>query len=213
MNEKSKFRFKDIFKILIITTVAVYVALIGLLFLYPDNENLPLLATENSEIEPYAIFSTGNINAPIHISEFYNYDCIHCQNHTKENFEYFHSLVEDGTLYISYFPIGSREKSMKAYCAVQNNKFIEYHLSTMSGENTDIGTCPDTEKAELTLQKIVEVATSIQATSTPNFIVNGQPIEGYQDQKDWQLLFSKLIKEKTFTSSNPEIPRKDSTFP
>lgn len=209
MNEKSNSNFRNIFKILIIVTAAIYVILITLIYLYPTKDNLPLLATKNSEIEPYAIFSIGNLEAPIHISEFYNYDCIHCQRHTKENFQYFHSLAEEGILYISYFPIGSREKSMKAHCAAQNNEFIKYHVNTMSDKNTDLKSCSNSEESEQALEKIVEVATSIQATSTPNFIVNGEPIEGYQEQEKWQILFDELIKNQKSTSSNPGIPKKD----
>lgn len=166
-------------------------------------ESRPLLARQDPE-DPTAM---GDVDAPVVMVAYSDYNCPYCGRWTRETQPELMPYVEQGDLRIEWrdFPIitGSSETiSHAARAAGMQGRFWEFHETYFAYEEkfegealeealdeivAELGMDPERfeedrrsdEVAELVSRDFAE-AQGIGVTSTPAFLVNGQPLMGAQ---------------------------------
>src|SRR5574340_587155 len=143
--------------------------------------------------------SVGDPNAPVKVTEYSDFNCIHCRNFWADNEETFYKdYVATGKVYFSYSPMSfisptSFTAAEAAYCAMDQGKFWEYHdyifanygaefnppmLKAMAqklGLNVNtFNDCLDGNKYQTQVQQDLARAQDQGINSTPTFMVNGE---------------------------------------
>ncbi len=176
----------------------------------------------------------GNPNAPVQMIEYGDYQCTYCNayfNQTepliRQNYvadgkvsEVFKNLV----VIDNFVPGGheSFDSALAASCAMDQNKFWEYHdaiyiFKTVNpGENagnltrdvfiqiaTKLGmdvnqfaSCLDSQKySDLITNDIKDASASFKQLATPSFLINGQSIQGADPYNVFQQVIDAALKK------------------
>lgn len=158
----------------------------------------------------------GAENPKVVIIEFSDYACPYCAKFAleveKKIMENYSSVVR---LVFRDLPVHgevSYKAAMAANCALEQNKFWEYHYLLFERQNewyknesllysyaeelglnsTQFNECLSSEKYRAEVEKDVEDAQSYGVTGTPTFFINGEMVTGYRSYES----FEQLIKEK-----------------
>ncbi|MFI6148502.1 thioredoxin domain-containing protein [Streptomyces sp. NPDC051109] len=152
--------------------------------------------------------AAGRADAPVVLIEYSDFKCGYCGKFARDTEpELVKKYVEDGTLRIEWrnFPIfgaDSEAAAKAAWAAGQQDRFAQFHAAAYADGSKEKGFgqarllelareagVPDLERfqrdtaggaAAAALQKDQEEGYRIGVTSTPSFLVNGQPIAGAQ---------------------------------
>ncbi|MFK0218455.1 DsbA family protein [Streptomyces vinaceus] len=152
--------------------------------------------------------AAGRADAPVVLIEYSDFKCGYCGKFARDTEpELVKKYVEDGTLRIEWrnFPIfgaDSETAAKAAWAAGQQDRFAQFHAAAYAEEAKEKGFgrarllelareagVPDLERFEkdmagdaatAALQKDQEEGYRIGVTSTPSFLLNGQPIAGAQ---------------------------------
>ncbi|TDU77348.1 thioredoxin domain-containing protein [Streptomyces sp. KS 21] len=152
--------------------------------------------------------AAGRADAPVVLIEYSDFKCGYCGKFARDTEpELVRKYVEDGTLRVEWrnFPIfgaDSEAAAKAAWAAGQQDRFAQFHAAAYADGAKEKGFgqarllelareagVPDLERfqrdmageaAAAALQKDQEEGYRIGVTSTPSFLVNGQPIAGAQ---------------------------------
>ncbi|WP_330297255.1 DsbA family protein [Streptomyces sp. NBC_00503] len=152
--------------------------------------------------------AVGRADAPVVLIEYSDFKCGYCGKFARDTEpELMKKYVEDGTLRIEWrnFPIfgaDSEAAAKAAWAAGQQDRFAQFHAAAYAEGSKDKGFgearleelaqqagVPDLERfkkdmageqASAALRKDQEEGYGIGVTSTPSFLINGQPIAGAQ---------------------------------
>ncbi|MGW6691155.1 DsbA family protein [Streptomyces sp. NPDC054961] len=152
--------------------------------------------------------AVGRADAPVVLIEYSDFKCGYCGKFARDTEpELVKKYVEDGTLRIEWrnFPIfgaDSETAAKAAWAAGQQDRFAQFHAAAYAEGSKEKGFggdrlvelaqqagVPDLERfkkdmageqAGAALRKDQEEGYRIGVTSTPSFLVNGQPIAGAQ---------------------------------
>lgn len=152
--------------------------------------------------------AVGRADAPVVLIEYSDFKCGYCGKFARDTEpELVKKYVEDGTLRIEWrnFPIfgaDSETAAKAAWAAGQQDRFAQFHAAAYADGAKEKGFgrerllelareagVPDLERFEkdmagdaaaAALQKDQEEGYRIGVTSTPSFLVNGQPVAGAQ---------------------------------
>ncbi len=152
--------------------------------------------------------AAGRADAPVVLIEYSDFKCGYCGKFARDTEpELVKKYVEDGTLRIEWrnFPIfgaDSEAAAKAAWAAGQQGRFAQFHAAAYADGAKEKGFgqarlmelareagVPDLERfqrdmageaAAAALQKDQEEGYRIGVSSTPSFLVNGQPIAGAQ---------------------------------
>ncbi|MFE2282851.1 DsbA family protein [Streptomyces sp. NPDC059443] len=152
--------------------------------------------------------AAGRADAPVVLIEYSDFKCGYCGKFARDTEpELVKKYVEDGTLRIEWrnFPIfgaDSEAAAKAAWAAGQQDRFAQFHAAAYAEGSKEKGFgearleelarqagVPDLERfkkdmageeAAAALRKDQEEGYRIGVTSTPSFLVNGQPIAGAQ---------------------------------
>ncbi|MFE3580374.1 DsbA family protein [Streptomyces vinaceus] len=152
--------------------------------------------------------AAGRADAPVVLIEYSDFKCGYCGKFARDTEpELVKKYVEDGTLRIEWrnFPIfgaDSETAAKAAWAAGQQDRFAQFHAAAYAEGAKEKGFgrarllelareagVPDLERFEkdmagdaaaAALQKDQEEGYRIGVTSTPSFLLNGQPIAGAQ---------------------------------
>ena len=154
----------------------------------------------------------GDPNAPVTMEEYTNFLCPACARFagttlTQIKDEY----VKTGKVKLAIFILPPYELGQAAFCANEQNKFVEYHDYTFAHQeqitkegdlkdfavnagldSAKFNACYDSAKYQEKVSKWYEEANARGVESTPTFFINGQKFIGAQPYAD----FKKLIDEK-----------------
>lgn len=158
--------------------------------------------------EPGDKLAAGRADAPVVLIEYSDFKCGYCGKFARDTEpELVKKYVEDGTLRIEWrnFPIfgaDSEAAAKAAWAAGQQDRFAQFHAAAYAEGAKEKGFgkerltelareagVPDLERFEkdrageqaaAALAKDQEEGYRIGVTSTPSFLVNGQPIAGAQ---------------------------------
>ena len=180
-----------------VTLVAIAIAAILIVQNKPvssANFNRPQVYTRSQTNGTYA----GDPNAPVKVEEFGDFNCIHCENfwQTSEA-QLLNSYVNTGKVYFHYVPMSfisatSATAAEAAYCAMDQDKFFEFHDyifanygvglsdSLLQAFASDLGldmnqfnSCYSSNKYANQVAQDEQYASSKGVTGTPTFDVNG----------------------------------------
>ncbi len=143
--------------------------------------------------------SVGDPNAPVKVTEYSDFNCIHCRNFWADQEESFYTnYVATGKVYFTYSPMAfisptSFTAAEAGYCAMDQGKFWEYHdyifanfgadfnspmlkaIAQKVGLNqNDFNKCLDGNQYQTKVQQDLSSAQSQGINSTPTFVVNGE---------------------------------------
>ncbi len=132
-----------LFGIGLVTLGAVFIAF---LFIYPMFKPIAQVVTPQAISRPNVkANAAGNLDAPIKIEEYGDFQCPHCQNfYLNTEPQLMETYVTDGKVYFVYHSFGafigeeSGNAAEAAYCAGDQNKFWEMHdmiFTNQTGEN------------------------------------------------------------------------------
>lgn len=152
--------------------------------------------------------AVGRADAPVVLIEYSDFKCGYCGKFARDTEpELVKKYVEDGTLRIEWrnFPIfgaDSEAAAKAAWAAGQQDRFEQFHAAAYAEGSKEKGFgearlselagqagVPDLERfkkdmageqAAAALQKDQEEGYRIGVSSTPSFLINGQPIAGAQ---------------------------------
>ncbi|OEJ32942.1 DsbA family protein [Streptomyces subrutilus] len=158
--------------------------------------------------EPGDKLAVGRADAPVVLIEYSDFKCGYCAKFARDTEpELVRKYVEDGTLRIEWrnFPIfgaDSEAAAKAAWAAGQQDRFAAFHAAAYADgakekgfgearlvELAEQAGVPDLERfqkdlageqAAAALKKDQDEGYRIGVTSTPSFLVNGQPIAGAQ---------------------------------
>ncbi len=143
--------------------------------------------------------SIGQFEAAITIVEFVDFECPFCvevQPTIKQLLREFNGEVR---LVFKNLPLEGHRNSLAiaraGYCANKQNRFWEYHdalfrtpdltLEKLKNLAIEVGLdksefekCSNSAESKLGVEKDIELARTLQITSTPSFIVNGTTVTG-----------------------------------
>lgn len=186
----------------------------------------------STEADPYK----GNVNAPIIIVEFSDYQCPFCQRFWQDTLPKIQSeYIEKGLVKLVFrdFPLTSihpyaQKAAEAAQCAFEQGKFWEYHDRLFSDfrswqrEGNDefkkiakdlgldgarFGDCIDSGKYAAEVQRDLQDGIKAGVTGTPAFYVNGVKLEGALPFSAFQeVIESQLSKLSTEVSTPDETP-------
>lgn len=158
----------------------------------------------------------GDLNAPVKIVEFADYQCPFCLRYwTETEPQIIQNYVATGKVYYEYRSVGgfvgpeSADAANAAYCAADQNKFWEYHdilFANWTGENAgdftpdklrqyatainlnldQFNTCINSGAHTDEVNQDVTDAKAAGVTGTPAFVINGKLIEGAQPYSAFQ---------------------------
>lgn len=152
--------------------------------------------------------AVGRADAPVVLIEYSDFKCGYCGKFARDTEpELMKKYVQDGTLRIEWrnFPIfgaDSEAAARAAWAAGQQDRFAQFHAAAYAEGSKEKGFgearleelaqqagVPDLERfkkdmageqAAAALRKDQEEGYRIGVTSTPSFLVNGQPVAGAQ---------------------------------
>ncbi|MET9884731.1 thioredoxin domain-containing protein [Streptomyces sp. NPDC006430] len=152
--------------------------------------------------------AVGRVDAPVVLIEYYDFKCGYCGKFARDTEpELVKKYVEDGTLRIEWrnFPIFGAESeaaARAAWAAGQQDRFPQFHAAAYAAGAKEKGFgqarllelareagVPDLERftkdmageeAAAALRKDQEEGYGIGVSSTPSFLVGGQPVAGAQ---------------------------------
>lgn len=180
----------------------------GVVDVVPQTEDEQIDLSYVERRDPADPLSVGNVDAPVVMVVFSDYQCPFCASWSHETLPVMMDYVADEQLRIEWrdlnvFGPESEQASKAAYAAALQDKFWEYHAALFSeGEIRDPAELSDdalvelaaefgmdTEQftqdmgSELVQDQIIvnqRLGTDLGAYSTPSFIVGGQPMVGAQ---------------------------------
>ena len=183
------------------------IPVLGLLSIFIPKPDTIVNLQNDTLIEnlPKELPSIGN--GPIIVLEFYNYECIYCQELFQENQKSIQEAIEQNV--ITYYPIAvfpdytpeSREQILGSYCAAKVldvDEFFEYQdyvyvNKIPKKENNQFNECLNNE------QKLIEIGTNLFNSlstaslsgmqSMPTLVTQSQLYIGRHDNY-WELILS-----------------------
>ncbi|KPI06390.1 hypothetical protein OV450_3760 [Actinobacteria bacterium OV450] len=178
--------------------------------------------------------AAGRPDAPVVLIEYSDFKCGYCGKFARDTEpELVKKYVEDGTLRIEWrnFPIfgaDSEAAARAAWAAGQQDRFAEFHAAAYADGSKEKGFgrarllelareagVPDPERFEkdmdgeaaaAALRKDQEEGYRIGVTSTPSFLVNGQPIAGAQPLDAFAAAIAKA-KAQAKAQAEPQAAR------
>lgn len=176
----------------------------------PTAAILPTLsATPDYSAAKQAGITIGNPDAPVTTEEYTNFLCSHCQNFANGALKQIENdYVKTGKVKIIFY-IYPAELGQAALCALEQNKFLEYHdylFTHQLTQDSDItnfavnagldgpsfSTCYSSDKYKDRVQQWIDAGTVRKIEGTPTFFINGQEIIGEVPYEDIQ----KVIEQK-----------------
>jgi len=164
----------------------------------PTSNNVVDVSIDDDEIK-------GDINAPVTIIEFSDYECPFCVRFYSQTFKQIDdTYIKTGKVRFVYrdFPLSFHNNAQKAAeaaeCAGEQGKYYEMHNKLFEegvlggvtsfkkyaedlGLNTaEFNSCLDTGKFEQEIQKDIQDGASAGVSGTPAFFINGREISGAQ---------------------------------
>jgi hypothetical protein len=150
--------------------------------------------------------SMGDPNAPVKVEEFSDFQCPYCRMFTEEKeADFVKKYIATGKVYFTYIPYSflgqeSVRASEAAYCALDQNKFWEYHdilFANQGAENagvfndsalkgfaqnlrlnmSDFNSCFTSGKYTQKVMDDVAYGQSKKVNATPYFIVNDNLVD------------------------------------
>ncbi len=177
----------------------------------PDNSVLPSSSPAfNGVFEPG--ISIGDPSAPVTLEEYTSFLCPACASFALTTLNQItNNYVKSGKVKLVFYIAAPYEPGEAALCAVEQNKFIEYHdylfghqaqitkeedlkdMAINAGlDSSRFNVCYNSGKYLEKVTKWNEEAASRGVDSTPTFFINGQKFIGAQPYND----FKKIIDEK-----------------
>nr|WSX51061.1 thioredoxin domain-containing protein [Streptomyces sp. NBC_00974] len=178
--------------------------------------------------EPGDKLAVGRADAPVVLIEYSDFKCGYCGKFARDTEpELVKKYVEDGTLRIEWrnFPIfgaDSETAAKAAWAAGQQDRFAPFHAAAYAEGSKEKGFgedrlvelaqqagVPDLERfkkdmageqAGAALRKDQEEGYRIGVTSTPSFLVNGQPIAGAQPAEAFSAAIAKAKTQAQATA-------------
>lgn len=162
--------------------------------------------------DPAIAYVTGPANAKNTFVEFFDYNCVHCRNSFAAVKKFYEAHKNDTRFAFIELPINGEASTMAARAAIaaraQGSKYLALHFALM-GEREAIEPTllqADAQKAGLDMNKLTadmaspavekallggrKVASEVQVSGTPSFIINGKFHDGEITEAD----FKKLMK-------------------
>jgi protein-disulfide isomerase len=161
--------------------------------------------------------SVGDPNAPVKVVEYSDFNCVHCKNFWVESEEQLvNDYIKTGKVYFQYVPMSfisptSFTAAEAAYCAMDQEKFWEYHDYLFANYGADFtspmlkaiaqqigldmsayNSCFNSGKYQLKVQQDLQSAQSQGINSTPTFVVNGEKT----DRGNLFAVIEKALSEK-----------------
>ena len=143
--------------------------------------------------------TAGDPNAPVTVVEYSDFNCVHCKNFWVESEEQLlNDYIATGKVYFQYVPMSfisptSFTAAEAAYCAMDQEKFWEYHDYIFANFGAEFSSpmlksiaeqvgldmnaynsCFNSGKYQLKVQQDLQSAQSQGINSTPTFVVNGE---------------------------------------
>ena len=143
--------------------------------------------------------TAGDPNAPVTVVEYSDFNCVHCKNFWVESEEQLlNDYIATGKVYFQYVPMSfisptSFTAAEAAYCAMDQEKFWEYHDYIFANFGAEFSSpmlksiaeqvgldmnaynsCFNSGKYQLKVQQDLQSAQGQGITSTPTFVVNGE---------------------------------------
>lgn len=178
--------------------------------------------------------AAGRPDAPVVLIEYSDFKCGYCGKFARDTEpELVKKFVEEGVLRIEWrnFPIfgaDSETAAKAAWAAGQQDRFAQFHAAAYAAGAKEKGFgrerllelareagVPDMERFEkdmdgaaaaAALQKDQEEGYRIGVTSTPSFLVNGQPIAGAQPLDAFALAIAKA-QEQAKATAEPQAAK------
>lgn len=193
-------------KIVIFSVVAVLGILLAAVLIIPNLPVNPDNVQKAGTLERSQVDGTyaGDPNAPITVTEFSDFNCVHCSEFFKDGEDTLVSnYINTGKVYFRYVPMSfisqtSFTAAEAAYCAADQSKFWEYHdvlftnygadfndsmlqaIAQQVGLNMDnFNSCYTSGKYAQQVQDDLQYAQDQGVTGTPTFQVNGQLVDRY----------------------------------
>ena len=168
----------------------------------------------------------GDLNAPVTIIEFSEYQCPFCKKYVDETYQkIMEEYVDTGKVRYIFrdFPLGfhpnAKPAAIASECAHEQGKFWEYHDLLFENQNSlnlenykkwavDLGLdteqfngCLDSEKYKKEVEKDLADGQSYGVSGTPAFFVNGKMISGAQPFA----AFKQAIEEALQSEGSQEV--------
>ncbi len=181
----------------------------------PPTDNNPPVADISIEGEPML----GDLNAPITMIEFSDFQCPYCANYTLQIFpEIKKEYVDTGKVKIVFknFPLpfhkDAATAALAAECANEQNKFWDYEAKLFENQNDlskdnlkkwalDIGMdadqfnqCLDSSKHQDEVKNDMEEGVASGVEGTPSFFINGELVVGALPFSEFQKIFEEKLK-------------------
>lgn len=193
-------------RIIIFAVVGVLAIALAAILIIP---NLPVNSSnvqssetiERSQVD--GLFA-GDPNAPLQVTEFSDFNCVHCSEFSKnDEATLVNDYINTGKVYFRYVPMSfmadtSLTAAQAAYCASDQGKFWEYHDTLFANYGADLSNpmlraiaqqvdlnmddfdaCYDSGKYTQQVLDDLQYASDQGVTGTPTFEVNGQLIDRY----------------------------------
>jgi len=201
-------------KKIIVSAIVLSLLLIGGAWYY---SNQTPTASISSALSPSPVASEdgimiGSADAPVTIEEYTNFLCPACARFAASTMD---SIKEDyiksGQVRLVIYVFPPYELGEAALCAVEQNKFIEFHdyffanqsaitqesdikdMAVNAGlDGAEFNICYDSGKYQDKVKKWSEQGTAKGVDATPTFFINGQKIIGAQSYAE----FKKVIDQK-----------------
>jgi len=159
--------------------------------------------------------SYGNPDAPVTVEEYTNFLCPACASFAADTFlKIKDAYIATGKVRFIFYIFPPFELSQAALCAVEQNKFIEYHdyvfshQTQISGEQelkdfaVNVGMdsqkfndCYASDKYQDKVQKWLDEGQARGVEVTPTFFVNGQKFVGAQPYAEFQKLIDQKLNQ------------------
>lgn len=182
-----------------------------------DAQSAERKLSEKKDYRPYL----GNVNAPLVIVEFSDFQC----SKSQEEFSQIRQAVlnngNDVLFIFRHFPVIDNNSSVLAKagaCASEQEKFWQFHdklfsnidkitstevvkeFALQSGMDVDkFSQCLESEKYNSLIEEDVNDAKALGVIGTPTFFVNGRKVEGTIRASDWEEIikrYKEALKRK-----------------
>lgn len=196
-----------------------------------DNEGEAAAAAQADTSEAVDLGDLGHDKgaveeASIHVIEFSDFGCVHCQRFNQETFPALREeFIEPGHVAWKYIPVtvggfpNVDEVTEVAECAAQQDAFFDLKSrlyqdpDAWSGaddphqvafdwaeeEGLDVGalrSCQEAGEGSARVQEQTSSAVQLGLQATPTFVINGQPIQGAPSLEAFRDFFRQELEEQ-----------------
>lgn len=161
---------------------------------------------------------TGDVDAPVQIIEFFDYECPYCQQANPAIQAIGQKYSQKVSLVYEHFPLSDHKHAfgaaVSAECAARQNRFEAFHkllflnqselgnisydsLAVEAGviDMTSFSQCVDAEETNHIVQSGIDLANKLNIDGIPTFLINDKLIPGVLTEQQLESLIKEVLEK------------------